>query len=95
LLQSSGQKIKVINYIQNPFTQEQLTKLVEMLGIKPIALIRTNESLWKEKYKGKNMRDSTLVKLMIEHPKLMQRPIVVKGNKAWIARPLSVIDSLF
>ena len=91
---ASGKKVEVVNYMKTPFTIEKLTELIELLGIKPIDLIRTNEALWKEKYKGKNMRDATLVKLMVKHPNLMQRPIVVKGNKAVIARSPEIVNSL-
>ena len=94
MLTASGKKVEVVNYMKTPFTVEKLSELIELLGIKPIELIRTNETLWKEKYKGKNMRATTLIKLMVKHPNLIQRPIVVDANKAVIARSPEVVNSL-
>jgi arsenate reductase len=94
MLTASGKKVEIINYMKTPFTIEKLSELIELLGIKPIELIRTNETLWKEKYNGKNMRATTLIKLMVKHPNLIQRPIVVDANKAVIARSPEVLNSL-
>ena len=93
-LEASRKDIEVINYMETPFTIEKLTHIIELLGIEPIELVRTNEAIWKEKYKGKKMGDATLIKAMVENPKLIQRPIVVNGKKAVIARPLSLIDAI-
>ncbi len=93
-LGASGKDIEVINYMEIPFTIEKLTDVIELLGIKPIELVRTNEAIWKDKFKGRKMQDATIIKAMVEHPKLIQRPIVVNGNKAVIARPLTLLDSI-
>jgi len=93
-LETSGKKVEVINYMDTPFTIEKLTKVINILGIKPIELVRTNEALWKEKFKGRKMQDKSLIKTMIANPKLIQRPIVINGKKGIIARPLSLIDSI-
>ena len=58
-----------------------------MLNIKAIELIRTNEIIWKENYKGKEMTDQELINAMMENPKLIERPIVVKNGRAIIGRP--------
>ncbi len=93
-LGASGKEIEVINYIETPFTIEKLTQLIALLGIEPIELVRTNEAIWKEKFKGRKMRDTTIIKAMIDNPKLIQRPIVVDGDTAIIARPLSLLDAI-
>ncbi len=64
-LGASGKEIEVINYIETPFTIEKLTQLIALLGIEPIELVRTNEAIWKEKFKGRKMRDTTIIKAMI------------------------------
>lgn len=78
----------------NPFTIEKLTKVIELLGIKPIKLVRTNEQIWKDAYKGKDLSDLDIVKAMVENPKLIQRPIVINGSKAVVARPLELVNTI-
>ena len=58
-----------------------------MLKIKPIELIRKNEQIWKENYNGKELTDDEIIMAMMENPKLIERPIVVKNGKAIIGRP--------
>ena len=61
------------------------------LNINPIQLVRKNEKVWKENYKGKDLSDHEIVKAMIENPKLIERPIVINNNKAVIGRPPETI----
>lgn len=93
-LNTSGKKIEVVNYMQNPFTIEKLAELIGYLGIAPIKLVRTNEKIWKDSFKGKDLSDQDLIKAMVANPKLIQRPIVVNGSKAVIARPLELVKSI-
>ena len=66
-----------------------------MLDIKPIQLIRKGEPIFKEKYKGQDLSDKDWINAMIENPKLIERPIVVNGDKAVIGRPpTNVLDLL-
>lgn len=91
LLEDLGPDIEVINYIKNPLTEKELKRLIQQLGISPIDLIRKNEKDWKENYKGKSLNDQELIKAMLNNPKLIERPIVVKDNKAIIARPPELV----
>jgi arsenate reductase (glutaredoxin) len=91
LLAASGKEVQVINYIETPFSVEKLKELIGLLNIKPIKLVRTSEQLWKDNYKGKKMNDAEVIKAMVQNPKLIQRPIVVNENKAFIARPVEKI----
>ena len=84
----SGKEVEIINYMKTPFSVESLSEIIDLLGIEPIHLVRTNEKIWKEKFKGKKMRNATIIKTMATHPSLIQRPIVVNGKKAVVARPL-------
>jgi len=93
-LSTTGKDVQVINYMETPFTIKKLTEVIGFLGIEPIKLVRTNEQIWKDHYKGKELSKEDVIKAMIEHPKLIQRPIVVNGNKALIARSLEFIDSI-
>lgn len=87
LLEDENEKIEVIYYLKTPPTQVELTSLLSLLGMEPIQLIRTGESLWKDKYKGKKISPSQLVDIMIKNPQLIERPIVVKNGRAALGRP--------
>ena len=87
ILNNAEKGVEVINYIRNPFRREKFLEIIELLQIAPIELVRTNESIWKENYKGRKLSDEEIIEAMLEHPKLIQRPIVVKDGKAVIARP--------
>ena len=87
LIQKKGQEVEIIEYLKEVLSFEDLKSILEMLNIKAIELIRTNEIIWKENYRGKEMTDQELINAMMENPKLIERPIVVKNGKAIIGRP--------
>lgn len=64
-----------------------MKSIIDLLDITPIELIRKNEAIWKDHYKGKILGDDEIIYLMIEHPKLIERPIVINKQKAIIGRP--------
>lgn len=87
IVESFENDIEIIKYLENPPSQKELSELVRLLGITPMELVRTNEKIWKEQFKGKDFSDSDLIKIMVENPKLIERPIVVKNGKAALGRP--------
>lgn len=87
ILEKSGKDFEVIKYLENIPNKKELNELIDLLGIKPEQLLRKNEKIWKENFKGKTLSDSEIVDAMIAHPKLIERPIVVSGKKAIIGRP--------
>ena len=93
-LEDKGATFEVILYLQNPLTGQELIDLIKKLRMPPIDLIRKEEALWKTQFKDKNLGDKTLIHLMIEEPRLMQRPIVEFQDKAVIVRPLAVLENL-
>src|SRR5690554_4057121 len=88
LLEKSGKDFKTVLYLQNLLSFEELENLIKKLAINPLSLVRQKESIWMEQYKGKNLSDSELIQAMVDNPKLIERPIVVNGNKAVIGRPI-------
>ncbi|MEC7262340.1 MAG: arsenate reductase (glutaredoxin) [Bacteroidota bacterium] len=94
ILEHSGKDFKIIKYLEDVPTKEELQDLIGLLGVSPLDLVRQNESIWKEKYKGKKLSDDAILKAMIDNPKLIERPIVVAGNKAVIGRPPEKINTL-
>ena len=87
LIEESGEPFQIVQYLKEPLTVAELLKLVEMLGIEPQALVRKNEAAWKEHYRGKELSGSEILKAMETNPKLIERPVVVKGEKAVLGRP--------
>lgn len=87
LLKENNIAVEIVKYLDDIPTETELKKIINLLGIKPIDLIRKNEAVWKEKYKGKNLIDDELVTAMVDNPKLIERPIIINGNKAVIGRP--------
>jgi len=76
-----------VEYLKEILSISDLELIIEKLGITAVELVRKNELIWKENYKGKNLSDKEIVQAMIENPKIMERPIVVNGEKAVLGRP--------
>lgn len=94
ILEESGAAFETVLYLDNPPSVNALNEIIQKLGIKPLALVRTGEAEWKENFKGKNLTDDEIVKAMVSFPKLIERPIVIKGNKAVVGRPPEKIKEL-
>jgi len=94
ILNNSDQEFDVVDYMNNPLSEKEIKDLLKKLDFTPIQLIRKNESVWKENYKGKTLSDAEIIKAMSKHPKLIERPIVVKGDKAVLGRPTENIEGL-
>lgn len=94
VLEKSGKDFEVIKYLDEVPSKEELKTLIGYLGITPMDLVRKNEAVWKENYKGKTLSDDEIITAMVENPKLIERPIVVKDKKAVIGRPSEKINTL-
>lgn len=93
-LREKGIEPEVIEYLKNPLSEADVKDLLVRLHKKPTGIIRTQEAIYKSDFKGKNFTDDEWVKILLEYPKLIQRPIVVKGPKAVLGDPASEIDVL-
>ncbi len=94
ILEESNQKFEVVEYLKSPPSINELKNIIDLLSITPIELIRKNEAIWKEKYKNKPFTDSEIIDLMIENPKLIERPIIFTKHKAVIGRPPEKIHDI-
>ena len=93
-LENLNQPFEVVPYLEEHFDFNKLSHLINKLGIKPIELVRVKEKDWIENFKGKEWTDTEIIQAMVEFPKLIERPIVVNGNKAIIARPTERINEI-
>ncbi len=87
ILQNSGQAFEIREYLKEIPSTDELASLIKLLGISPIDLVRKNETIWKENYKGKTLSETEIIEAMIESPKLIERPIVINNKKAIVGRP--------
>lgn len=94
ILEKSGKDFEVVKYLENIPTKEELQTVLNLLGISAEKLVRKNEVIWKENYRGKLLSDDKIIDAMILHPKLIERPIVINGEKAVIGRPLENIVAI-
>jgi arsenate reductase len=87
-LKESGVDFEAVDYYLDPIPKARLKELLRKMGMKPRELLRTKEAIYKElKLGDRDLSDSQLIDLMVEHPDLIQRPIVEKGARAILARP--------
>jgi len=94
IIEKAGEEVEIIEYLKIVFTEKELTDLVAKLGIPAEKLVRKGEAIFKEKFKGKTLTDEEWIKAMIEFPKLIERPIVVKDNQAVLGRPPENVEVL-
>jgi len=94
-VRSKTNEVEVVEYLKNPLSEKELKKLLMKLNKKPHDMVRTQEAVYKSDLKGRNFTDEEWVKIMIENPKLIKRPIVVKNNKAVWGDPVEELDVLF
>ena len=87
LLEQRNESIDIVLYLDNPPSEEELRKILGLLKLSPLELVRKNEQIWKDNYKGKTMRDDAIITAMVQNPKLIERPIVIKNGKAALGRP--------
>ena len=92
-LEEKGHKVEIIDYLKETPSRAELELLLAKLNLRPHDIIRTGEQIYKERFKGKKFNDDEWLDIIIEYPKLIERPIVIRGNKAVIGRPLdNVVD---
>jgi arsenate reductase (glutaredoxin) len=88
LLEANGVTPKVVKYLETPPSAAELTRVLKKLGLSPRDILRTGEARYAELgLKDKDLKDDALIALMVANPILIERPIVVSGDKAALGRP--------
>lgn len=87
-------EFETVNYLEQPLSAEALKKLLRASGLKPQEALRAKEKSYGELARGKNLKDDELIRVMAEHPELIQRPFVVRGNRAVLARPTEKVTEV-
>jgi arsenate reductase len=95
LLKGRGAEFEAINYFETPFTETDLRALLRKLGLSAREILRKDEPVAKQLGIGKkDFSDEELIALMVKHPDLLQRPIVVRGEEAVLGRPPENVEKL-
>ena len=95
IIKENTSEFEIIEYLKNPLKAKEIKKLLLQLNITASELVRTQEGLWKDQYKGKVLTENKIINIMVKNPKLIERPIIEHNDKAVIGRPLENILSLF
>ena len=86
LVNERGYTTELIEYLVTPPGKEELRSLLTKLSMKPQELIRKGEEVFRQNYAGRTLSDEEWLDVMVSHPVLIERPVVVRGNKALVAR---------
>jgi arsenate reductase len=87
ILKDNGIEVEIVEYLKDTPTKEELTEILSQLNLNAVDILRKGESIFKENFKGKDLSNDEWIEAMVKYPKLIERPIVVKGNKAVLGRP--------
>jgi arsenate reductase len=89
-----GMECRVRDYLKEPLSEEELTILLMKLHKKPVEMIRTQEAYFRKELKGLHLNDQEWIKVMVENPRLIRRPIVEGKYKAVLGDPVENIETL-
>ncbi len=89
-----GVAFESVRYLEKPLPANELKQLLQSAGLKPEEVVRKNEPAYREHVSGKSLTDTQLIELLVKYPELLQRPIVVRGSKAVLARPVERLNDL-
>ncbi len=88
LLHENGYEPTIRLYLEAPPSIDELTEVVDKLGIPAHELVRKRDKVYKEKFKDQNHSDQVWIRLMTENPSIIERPILINGDRAVIGRPV-------
>ncbi|MBL8408462.1 MAG: arsenate reductase family protein [Candidatus Accumulibacter sp.] len=87
MIAEKGVDAEIVDYLKTPPSHEELRELLRKLGMRPSELVRRGEAVFKEHYAGRSLSDDEWLEALLTHPILIERPIVVCGDRAVLGRP--------
>ncbi len=93
-IEEKGFEVEVVDYMKNGISAKEIKEFLTKSGLAVTDIIRTNEDLYKQQYKGNEFAEDEWIQILVENPKLIQRPLVIKGSHAVLARPADEIMRL-
>ena len=94
ILQEAKVDFEIRKYLDDPPTVDELRAVLEKLDIQPQALIRKNEEVYKNEFKGQDLSDEEWIEVMVANPRLIERPIIIQGERAVLGRPPANVREL-
>ncbi|MDI3526307.1 MAG: hypothetical protein PWR03_490 [Tenuifilum sp.] len=94
-LRTKTEDFEIVKYLDEGLSEDMLKEILLKSNLKPIELVRTQEDYYKKYLKNKNFNEDEWIRIIIENPKLLQRPIVISKYKAVIGIPPENIDNIF
>ena len=94
IIREAGQEPEIIEYLKTPPTVEELSEVYEKLNLPIDYLIRKGEEVYKAEFKGKELTDEEWINALVEHPKMLERPIVFNDDIAVLGRPPENVNQL-
>lgn len=94
LIEDKGATVEIVEYLKDIPSISELKEVLGKLNMKASEIVRKGEAIYKENFKGKDLSEEEWLKALVENPKLIERPIVVKGDKAVIGRPPENVEEL-
>ncbi len=88
LIKNADVDVEIVEYLKTPPTEDELRDLINSLNLPIEYLVRKSEEIYKTEFKGKTLTDDEWIKALVEHPKLLERPIVInEDGEAILGRP--------
>ena len=87
LLEERGLGFEVVEYLKTPPSRDELAAVLAKLGMTAEALVRKGEAIYKTEFEGRTLSEAEWLDALVAHPILIERPIVVRGERAVVARP--------
>lgn len=94
IIRNNGVEPEIVEYLKNIPTTTELKDILMKLNMKAEEIVRKTEPFFKENLKGKTFGEEEWIQIMVENPKLIERPIVVKNNRAVLGRPPENVESM-
>ncbi|MFW5851750.1 MAG: arsenate reductase (glutaredoxin) [Bacteroidota bacterium] len=93
-LKDTVQDIEIVEYLKNGITEKEIQEIISKMNCSVESIIRKQEPVFKDFYKDKNISEEEWIQAIVNHPKLLQRPIIVTENSAIIARPANMMTKI-
>lgn len=94
LIEKKTKDFQIVEYLKTPPSEKEIKDILKKLGMKAEEIIRKKEPLFIEKFKDKKFTEEQWIKVLAKNPILIERPIIIKGNKAVIGRPPENINQI-
>jgi arsenate reductase len=94
IIRQAGYEPEIVEYLQNPPSKNELKDMLEKMGKSPEQIIRKGEDIFKSNFKGRTLSDEEWIEVLVNHPNLLERPIVVHDEKVALGRPPENVRSI-